>query len=390
MDYNFDEIIDRQNTGSIKYDLRKVIFGTDDVLPLWVADMDFKTPDFIINAIRSRLNHEVLGYPLKQPGLDEAIINWILGRHNWKLQKGWIVLCPGVMPSMSIIVYAFSDPGDEIIVQQPVYFPFFRTITNNGRKLINNPLTLRNGKYRMDLEDLKSKITSHTKMIFLCSPHNPGGRVWKLKELEDLCSLCLENNIIIISDEIHSDLVLFGNKHIPTAMLNEDIARQTITCMAPSKTFNTAGLNTSFVIIPDLKKRVSFKNKLHDFHLNLGNVPGLTGMEAAYRSGEEWLLQMIKYIEKNILFLEEYLFEKIPAIKVIRPEGTYLVWLDFRETKINPRKLKNFLVRDARLGLSDGELFGTEGIGFQRVNVACPKSILLKGLENLYQAYSKL
>ena len=390
MNYNFDEIINRQNTDSMKYDLRKAIFGRDDVLPMWVADMDFRTPDCIIDAIRTRLNHKVLGYTLKPSDLNEAIINWMLRRHAWNIRKEWIVLCPGVMPTMSILVYAFSNPGDEIIVQQPVYFPFFRTITHNGRKLINNPLVLSNGIYVMDLQDLKRKITTRTKMIFLCSPHNPGGRVWRQEELEKLTSICLEKGILIISDEIHSDLVLFRHRHFPTAKLSTDVAAQTITCMSPSKTFNTAGLNTSYVIISDLKKRVSFKDKLNDFHLNLGNIPGMAGLVAAYRQGEEWLDQMLKYVEENILFLEAFIVEKIPSIKVMKPEGTYLVWLDFRQTKIDVKKLKNFLIQDARLGLSNGVLFGDEGIGFQRINVACPRSLLKQGLDNLYRAYQKL
>jgi cystathionine beta-lyase len=389
MGYNFDEIVDRHNTDSIKYDLRRVIFGKEDVLPMWVADMDFKTPDFIIDAIRRRLDHEVLGYAMKPATLDDAIINWMFRRHGWNIRKEWIILSPGVMPSMAVLVYAFSDPGDEIIVQQPVYFPFFRTITNNGRKLVNNPLVLKNDKYEIDLQDLKRKITPRTKMIFFCSPHNPGGRVWRKDDLEELASLCLEKGIIIVSDEIHSDLVLFGNKHIPTATLGDEVARQTITCMSPSKTFNTAGLNTSFVIISDLKKRRSYKDKLNDFHLNLSNISGLTGLEAAYRDGDEWLSQMLKYVEENILFLEAFIRKNIPSIKVMRPEGTYLVWLDFRVTKIDITKLKDFLIHDAGLGLSDGTLFGEEGTGFQRINVACPRSVLKGGLEGLYLAFDK-
>jgi cystathionine beta-lyase len=381
MDYNFDEIIDRQNTDSIKYDLRRAIFGREDVLPMWVADMDFKTPGFIIDAIKKRLDHEVLGYPLKPSGLDDVVVDWIQRKHAWSIKKNWIILSPGVVPSMSIIIYAFSNPGDEIIVQQPVYFPFFRTIKNNDRKLINNPLLLKDGKYVMDLNDLRKKITPRTKMIFLCSPHNPGGRVWNKKELQDLAEICLENEILIVSDEIHSDLILFGNSHIPTASINKDIARNT--------TFNTAGLTTSYVIVSNPKNRKIYKEKLDDFHLNIGNISGLEALKAAYSKGEDWLNQLLKYIEKNILYLDDYIQKNIPSIKVIKPEGTYLVWLDFRDTGLDGKTLNRFLIHDAGLGLSDGALFGEEGIGFQRLNVACPKSVLIKALDNLSKVCHK-
>ncbi len=387
MKYNFDEIIDRQKTDSIKYDLRKLIFGREDVLPMWVADMDFKTPDFIIESITSRLNHPVLGYTLEPSGMNDVIVEWMKVRHGWDIRKEWIVAGPAVVPSMAILVHAFTDPGDDIIVQKPVYFPFFRTITNHGRNILNNPLKAKNGRYVMDLDDLLEKITPRTRMIFLCSPHNPGGRVWTENELKSLADICLKNNILIVSDEIHADLVLFGNKHIPTASLNEEIAKNTITCMSSSKTFNTAGLATAYVIVSDLKKRRIYKDKLNDFHLNIGNIAGLYAQEAAYRNGAEWLDQLLNYIEGNINCLEDYMQKNLPEIKIMKPEGTYLVWMDFRDTKINPKKLKKFIIDEAQLGLSDGELFGEEGYGFQRLNAACPRSILKKALEGLSRAF---
>ena len=390
MNYNFDEIIDRQKTDSIKYDLRKQIFGREDVLPMWVADMDFKTPDFIIEAIQKRLKHPVLGYTLEPSGMDEAIIDWMRTRHTWDIKKEWIVAGPAVVPSMAILVHAFSEPGDEIIVQRPVYFPFFRTITNHGRKLLNNPLVNRNGRYEMDLDDLIAKITPRTRMIFLCNPHNPGGRVWTESELKSLADICIDKNILIISDEIHSDLVMFGNKHIPTASINEDIAKNTITCMSSSKTFNTAGLATSYVIIPNLQNKRIYKEKLDDFHLNIGNIPGLIAQEAAYRHGAEWLDQLLNYLEGNIIYLVDYLQQNLPDIKVMKPEGTYLVWMDFRDTRIDLKKLKKFIIEEAGLGLSDGFLFGEEGSGYQRINVACPGSVLNQGLEGLSRAYFNL
>jgi cystathionine beta-lyase len=390
MKYNFDEIIDRHNTESIKYDLRKLIFGTEDVLPMWVADMDFKTPDFIIESVRSRLDHPVLGYTLEPSGMDDAIIDWMRVRHGWDVRKEWIVSGPAVVPSMAILVHAFTEPGDEIIIQRPVYFPFFRTITNHGRYILNNPLINKGGRYEMDLDDLLEKITPKTRMIFLCSPHNPGGRVWTENELKSISDICLDNNILIVSDEIHADLVLFGNKHIPTASINEEIAKNTITCMSSSKTFNTAGLASAYVIISNLQNRRIYKEKLNDFHLNIGNIAGLYAQEAAYRKGAEWLDQLLKYIEGNINYLVDYLQQNHPDIKIMKPEGTYLVWMDFRETNIDTKRLKKFIIEEAGLGLSDGPLFGEEGSGFQRLNVACPRSVLKKGLEGLSRAFFNL
>jgi len=387
MDYNFDEIIERQNTDCVKYDLRRAVFGRHDVLPMWVADMDFRTPDFIIEAIKNRLNHEVLGYALKPSGLDEAVIKWMQQRHNWNIKKGWIVLSPGVVPSMAILVQAFSEPGDEVIVQQPVYFPFFKTIKNNGRIILNNPLVLKHGQYEMDLGDLVRKITSRTKMIFLCSPHNPGGRVWKRRELEAIAEICIKNEILIVSDEIHADLILFGNEHIPTSSLSSVVAQNTITCLSSSKTFNTAGLNTSFLVISNPKLKKAYKEKLSDFQLDLGNIAGLVALEASFQKGEEWLDQLLKYLEGNIVYLEEFIQKNIPTIRVTRPEGTYLVWLDFRGTGLDNRKLNRLLIHEAGLGLSDGALFGEEGIGFQRLNAACPRAILEEGLEGLLRAF---
>lgn len=390
MTYNFDEIINRENTASVKYDLRKPIFGRDDILPFWVADMDFKTPDFIINALRDKLDEKILGYPIKPPEFDGSIVEWVHKRHNWNVHPKWISHCPAVVPSMAVIVMAFSNPGDEIIVQQPVYFPFFTTIVNNGRVLVNNPLELKNGKYTINLDDLREKITSKTKMIFLCNPHNPGGRVWKKEELEKLAEICLENDVLIISDEIHSDLILFDHKHIPVASINNEIADRTITLMSPSKTFNTAGLTTSFAIIPNTRLRRSFNQKLEDYHLNIGNSMGLSALVAAFQNGETWLKQLIPYLEKNVTLLEDFIKLNIPSIGVIRPEGTYLVWLDFNKTGIDHSKINKFLIEKAGLWLSDGALFGNEGRGFQRFNIACPRKKIKDGIDKLSQAFENL
>lgn len=389
MNYNFDEIINRENSGSLKYDLRKAIFGNKEVIPLWVADMDFRTPDYILNALEKKIQHGVLGYPAKPLHLDDAIANWIRKRHNWDIHKSWITLCPGVVPVLAFCVLAYTRPGDEIIVQPPVYFPFFYTIEHNGRRVVNNPLVLQNGRYHMNLDDLEKKINARTKMIFLCNPHNPGGMVWKKEELESLAGICLEHNILIISDEIHSDLMLFGNKHIPTATLSQDVARQTVTCMSSSKTFNTAGLTTAYTVIPDGRLRNELSGILGDFHLSFGNAMGMEAMEAAYMNGESWLDQLLSYLEGNVLFVESFIRDNIPDVEVIRPEGTFLMWLDFRNLGMDSEKLNYLIIHQAGLGMSDGRLFGTGGSGFQRLNIACPRSILDQAMQQLNKIIRK-
>ncbi len=386
MKYDFDQIVNRENSDSIKYDLRKALFGKEDVLPFWVADMDFKTPDFIIKALHKRLDHELLGYSLKSDRLNTFIVNWLERQHGWPVQKKWITINPGVVPTLGFCALTYTRPGDQIIIQTPVYYPFFYTIENNGRQILNNPLVMKNGRYSMDLKDLEDKITSRTKMIFLCNPHNPGGSVWRKDELQQLAEICLKNNILVISDEIHSDLILYDNKHIPFATLGEEIAANTITCLSASKTFNMAGLGISYTVISNPELRTELNNKLNDFHLSFGNVLGLRAMEAAYEQGEEWLGQLLRYIEENIDFIQDYLKKNIPDVSMVKPEGTYLVWLDFRKLGLSQDTLNKFLIREAGLGMSNGTQFGVEGKGFQRLNTACPRSLIIKGLEQLEEA----
>ena len=389
MTYNFDEIVPRENTNSVKYDIRGELFGKEDVIPLWVADMDFRTPDFIIKALKERLQHEILGYSIKPAGYYNAIISWLHRRHHWDIKKEWISFSPGVVPALNMAVMAYSRPGDKIILQSPVYHPFYAAIENNGRRMVNNPLQLENGRYYFDFDDLKKKIDPDVKMLFLCNPHNPVSRAFTEKELRELAEICIENNILIIADEIHSDLIFPGYRHIPIASLSEEIAAKTITCMAPSKTFNLAGMSTSFLVIRDRELRHHYNKVLEQVHIGSGNLFGTVALEAAYSDGDEWLDQLMTYLQKNAELVKNYLHENIPAIKLTEPEATYLMWLDCTELKMNNKELKNFMIHEAGLGLNDGPMFGPGGEGFQRMNIAAPAETIAKSLNQLKKAVEK-
>ena len=383
MHYNFDEIIERNHTSSLKYDGKKRYFGTDDVLPMWVADMDFRSPDFIIEALRNRLSHEILGYNIKPEGFYTSVISWLKRRFNWDVHQDWISFTPGVVSALNFGVLSLTEPGQKVIIQTPVYAPFFKVVKNHHRQLVINELKLRNGKYVMDLDNLQSQIDKDTRAIILCSPANPAGRVWTKDELLALGDICLKNNILIISDEIHSDLILKGHKHIPLASLSEELANITVTCMAPSKTFNIAGLASSVIITsnPELKQR--FDTLPNSLDLNNGNLFGIEALQAAYTHGDEWLTQMISYLDNNMDFLENYINRHLPKIKMIRPEGTYLVWLDCRQMGMNQHELRKFFIEKAKVGLNSGSDFGPGGDGFMRMNVGCPQAIIAEGLERI-------
>ncbi len=389
MRYNFDEIVDRNNTHCYKYDLREKVFGKADVIPLWVADMDFRTPPFVMEAIRKRAGHEILGYTYMSPTVNEAIVEWNKKRHNWDTRPEWICFSPGVVPAVNLIVMAFSEPGDKIIVQPPVYFPFFTAVENHGRKLVHNPLKYENGLYSMDLDALESFMKDGARMFILCNPHNPTGNTWPAPLLKQVGDMCLKYNVLLVSDEIHGDLVYKGNRHIPMAGLSEEIAANTITCMAPSKTFNLAGLSTSFLVIPDEKKRRQYERKLDQVHVGAGNIFGYTAMEAAYREGMDWLNQLMEYLEGNLVLLRAFVAAYLPAIKVIMPQATYMVWLDCSGMRLSSAGLKSFMVNRAGLGLSDGPVFGIGGEGFQRINIGCPRSVLQQALIKLQDACVK-
>jgi cystathionine beta-lyase len=386
MEYNFDELIVRENTACYKYDLRGDYFGKEDVIPMWVADMDFKTPSFIIDAIRARLDHEILGYTFRRDAFYQSVANWIMRRHGWDVRKEWIGFSPGIVPALNLAVLAFTEPGDKIIVQKPVYFPFFPAIESHDRVLVNNPLKYERGKYVMDFEDLAQKMDSSVKMMMLCSPHNPTGNVWKFEDLKKLTDMCLEKEILILSDEIHSDLVYKGHRHIPTASISPEVSDITFTCVAPSKTFNLAGMSTSAVIASNRTLKEKYDKILEDMHVGGGNIFGFVALEAAYEKGEKWLEALLEYLEDNLRYLVRYLEENIPRIKPVIPGATFMVWLDCRQLGLNDKELKKFMIHEAGLGLSDGVIFGMEGSGFQRINIGCPKSLLIQALHKLKNA----
>lgn len=388
MKYNFDEIIDRKGSNSVKYDLCDDIFGTSDLIPMWVADMDFKTPDFIIKALEQRLKHPILGYSLRPDSYYQSIIKWNKKRYNWNIKKEWISFSPGVVPGFNMAILALSKPGDKIIIQPPVYFPFFTAINNNKRIEVDNTLVLKDNYYNIDFDDLEEKMKD-AKIFLLSNPHNPGGRVWTRSELKRIGEMCIKYDVIILSDEIHSDLIMKDYKHIPMASISDEIAERTICFMAPSKTFNIAGLSTSYLVISNEILRNKYEEVVQNLHVNFGNIFGTSALEAAYNFGEDWLKQLLIYVQANIDFTDDYLKKYIPEIKLIRPEATYLLWLDCHDLNMNNEELKSFMINKAKIGFNDGPTFGAGGEGFQRMNVACPLSTLAIALENLKNAVEK-
>jgi len=418
----FDEIIDRRNTNSLKWDDCSRFFACDDILPMWVADSDWMAPKVVIEAIKKRVEHGVFGYTVPGEELDEVVVKWVKRRYRWDIKTEWLVYISGVVPAINVALKTFTGPGGNIVLQPPVYYPFFSSVKNSGANLIENQLILDKNKYKMDLRALEETLAnnidnsvkedgnieknryknSHKKptvkrqskqnipanMMILCSPHNPVGRVWHEEELKRLADICLEHNYIIISDEIHSDLIYNGNKHIPIASISNDIAQKTITMIAPSKTFNLAGLNAAVTIIPNSKMRRSFLKTMRGFVSN-GNIIGYTAMKAAYSHGEEWLEQQVKYLEENRDFTIKYIEEYIPGVKAVKPEGTYLIWLDCRSLRFNNKELEEFMVKNAKVGLDVGTWFGTGGDGFMRINIACPRALLEDGLNRIRTAVER-
>lgn len=387
--YNFDEIIERRGTNCVKYDLLDNIFGNADALPLWVADTDFRIPDFIVEALKRRMDHEILAYTFRPESYYTSIIDWMYRRHQWKINKEMISFSPGVVSGVTMLIMALTKPGDKVIIQPPVYFPFFSIVRGSDRKLVENPLLLRNGRYYFDFENLKKIIDKRTKLLILCSPHNPGGMVWKPEELLELGRICLDNGIMIISDEIHSDLVFKGNRHTPLPMVSEELSANCAVCMAPSKTFNIAGLSSALVIIPDKKLRSKYEKVLHTLHLDGGNIFGTIATEAAYKKGDEWLSQLMDYLEDNYLFLESFIHNKLPLVRVMKPEATFLVWLDFSSYGFSETEMSKILVNQAGVALNPGKRFGSGGEGYFRLNIGCPRSVLETGLIRIDKALNK-
>lgn len=389
MRFDFDRVIDRRETGSEKWDGPSMQYGRDDLLPLWVADMDFAVPPEVVEAIKRRADHPIFGYPTRPNSALEALSEWVKVRHGWQISTDWIRLTNGVVTALDLAVLSFANRGDKVIIQTPVYGPFFRVVTCNGCQVVTNPLKLIDGRYVMDFDDLESKLDDRVKMIILCNPHNPVGRVWTERELIRLGDICIRHNILIISDDVHSDFVFKGHRYTPIASLSEQFQENTITCMAPSKTFNLAGLATAAVIIPNKRLRQTFTNTMQNVGVATG-IFGVTAMEAAYRHGHAWLDELLVYLQGNLEFLCEFIKEHIPQVQVIKPEGTYLVWLDFRRTGISPDRLQEFMVQQAGVVLNEGLWFGEDGAGFMRMNIGCPRSILKEGLTRIEQALKRL
>ena len=385
MHYDFDRIVERRGTNSTKWDQNTLRFGREDVLPMWVADMDFPCPEPVLAAIKERAEHPTYGYGFPPPSLYEAIINWCQDRYGWKVEKEWILFTAGVVNALYTVVEACSRVGDEIIIQSPVYPPFFNAIRNSGRHVLNSPLVREDDGYRMDWKDLEKKLSSRrVPLMILCSPHNPVGRVWTKEELTRLSDLCLAHDCLLVSDEIHCDLVLWENEHTATAALSPEVQEKTITLGAASKTFNLAGLATSYVIISDPKLREEFARGRAG--RNEGNLFGYIALEAAYRHGGEYLEQLIGYLEGNMTVFAESLKEKFPSLKMTLPEATYLAWVDMRSLGLSPGELQRFMRQEARLALNDGHGYGPGGAGFQRFNLGCARSIVLEAVSRLEQA----
>lgn len=384
--YNFDEIIDRHDTNSVKYDNLKELCGREDVLPLWVADMDFRTPDFIIAALRRRLEHEVLGYTFGSDAYYNSIIEWVRYKHNWAIRREWLSYIPGIVKGIGFVLQCFTRPGDKVIIQPPVYHPFRIVPESMGREVVHNPLRIVDGVYEMDFEHLESVIDNRCKVLILCSPHNPGGVVWKKETLVKLAEICSRHNLLVVSDEIHSEMAYPQFTHHPFATVSGEAARCSITFMAPSKTFNIAGIVTSYSIVPDEGLRKTFYDFLAAGELGDGTIFAYTATEAAYTYGAEWLQQMRMYVMGNVRFVDDFLKRELPAIKAYLPQASFLVWLDCRGLGLSQEELVSLFVDKAGLLLNDGSMFGPGGEGHMRLNVGCPRSVLASALEALKKA----
>lgn len=388
--YNFDEVIDRSNTGSLKYDFAEERGKPRDVLPMWVADMDFRCPPAVTAALQKMVDHAIYGYSEPQEGYFKAVQSWFSRRHHWEVKKEWLVKTPGIVFAICAAIRALTKEGDAVMIQPPVYYPFAASIRDNHRQLVNNELVLRDGRYTIDFDDFERKIIEKKVRLFiLCNPANPVGRVWTREELTTLADICLAHNVAIVSDEIHADFTYPGHPYTPFGSLGEKYLQEAIICTSPSKTFNIAGLQVSNIFIANEAWRRKFTSELDASGVSQMNTAGLVAAQAAYEEGEEWLNALLAYLTDNLNLLRTFLAERLPQVKLIEPEGTYLPWLDFSATGMKGKKLDNFIIKKARLWLDDGEIFGPGGEGFQRINIACPKATLKQALEQLADALDK-
>jgi cystathionine beta-lyase len=384
--YDFDRLIDRRNTRSYKWDQREKLFGNPDVLPLWVADMDFLSPPAVKAVLEKRAALGVYGYAIRTDSYVASIVNWFERRHGWKIDPKWITDSPSVVTSLSLAVELLSEPGSQVVLQSPVYYPFYDVIRGNGRVVARNPLILRNGRYEMDYEHLESLFRGGAKLMMLCSPHNPGGRVWEKAELFKLGELCLRYGVTVLADEIHCDLTMPGHKHTPFASLSPELADITLTCLAATKTFNLPGLQTSFVVISNPSVKKIFDTRIRTLSLHMANHFAQDAVEAAYTEGEQWLDEVRAYIAGNLSYALDVLATRLPEVKPMRPEGTYLLWVDCRGLGLDVKGLKQLMFEKANVAFSEGSVFGTEGEGWLRINLACPRSILEEALNRFCRA----
>jgi len=385
MKYNFDEIIDRRGTESVKWDAVSERWGRNDLLPMWVADMDFRTPSFVMNALRKRLEHEVLGYTFACEEWYTSIINWLQSRHGWKVKREELTFMPGIVRGLAFAIQCFTEKGDKVMVMPPVYHPFFLVTEKNKREVVYSPLVLRDGQYYIDFDRFRKDIQG-CKLLILSNPHNPGGRVWTREELEQIAEICYESKTLVISDEIHADLTLPPYQHITFALVSEKARQNSLVFMSPSKAFNMPGLASSYCIIENKEICRCFQEYMEASELSEGHLFAYLSVAAAYSNGTEWLDQVLAYIQSNIDFTDAFLSEYIPNIKMIRPQASYLVFLDCRTLGLNQKELVDLFVDGAHLALNDGTMFGKEGEGFMRLNVACPRSVLEKALKQLKKA----
>lgn len=378
---DFDQIIDRSASASVKYDACKAVFGREDITPMWIADMDFATPESVTAALIERAKHPVLGYTLHPSSMFIAMQDWFQQRHNWAIDRNEIVMCPGVVPSMHAAIMALTEIGDKVIIQPPVYSPFFTAVTETKRELVLNPLQLKDNRYQIDFEHLEQCAAEGAKLLLLCSPHNPVGRVWQQEELEQILDIARRYQLTILSDEIHADLIFPEYQHIPLATLTDDVT--IITAVSPSKTFNIAGLGLSCLVVKESKHRKAINKVFEQWHISACNPFSITAFEAAYKGGEQWLDLLMAYLAQTKAEVTEFFEQSLPQIKVIATEGTYLLWLDCRQLNMTDKELKHFFIEQAGLGLNTGISFGEAGSGFMRLNIAAPRTIILQAIKQI-------
>ncbi len=398
MKYDFDQVCNRKNTDCLKWDMMEPIFGSGDLIPLWVADMDLPVAKPIIDALKKRVEHPFYGYSQAGTSVLNSVVERMKRKFNWNIKPEWIVFTPGVVPALHVAVRSLTHPGDEVILQEPTYHPFFPVVVNSGCKIVNNGLKMNNNRYEIDYKGLEEKFHSKSrsfqeagriKTIIFCNPHNPIGRLWKRDEIIKMGEIAINNGAVVISDEIHCEILFKDQKHTPFASISKKFEQNSIVCMSPSKTFNLAGLEVSTIIIPNKKLRDNFINTRYGIVPN-PNVFGYIALEAAYNHGDEWLEQVLDYLQKNLDYLKQYLENKIPNIRVVDPEGTYLIWLDCRDLGMDNQTLSNFMKKKAKVGLEDGFIFGESGSGFMRMNIACSRSVLHEALNRIENAIDTL